>query len=952
MELRLKAFPTEATFYISNDEQSYTKIGVASCEVTNKVLLYTFAKPYSFSYFRYEFTEANAAGTKHANASEFILLKPEESEVVAVRELFTDYKKSVIKSEYANSTALTKLKSSVQDKLIYESILEPNINRAFQILAGELSFSVAKREFSVSDSATKPIRQIGSISAYRKELKHTWEGTDRQATGIFANPGEEITIYVEADANDPLPQICFTQFISSYAGWYSTKDLVLGENKFVVPNLYKDSYASYGEAIPGGPLYIINPYDASQQSGNLRIYIEGGEDFPIYYMGANQYDFKDDLANYLEKYQADRSRYHNLCEIVSNNIILTIQATRADYFYNQQNYDVEETCQNWDKFVRAIHEFDGVSLDEKSPYYDPRVAYYNINIRIMVPYGSAYAYIEHIGIQIGAWQDNAIKGQNLGWGYAHEIGHMLAMSEREIAEVTNNMPAQYNKAYVEGTGANGNTNTFMNYFLADDESLRKTYNDLPLIEKSLLWWNIETMYPGYWGRLNNLYRYGNAPSDLSKIEKHVYFSSLATGVDMSYYFIRTGFDVWGNFNETTFSETFIHAMTQLKETGQIKVDERKIWYFDAMSATYYNQDGETALTCYNNDMQVEILQVSKTSAGYLIVLPDQGANKAHLGYEIYQKNSAGELKLLGFTYTNTFTDSTSSLEGEEPSYYIKAYDRRLNSTALSNTFSNSDTDVCRIGSVYYDSLKTAVKNATSGATIYLLKDIKEDNIIIDKDVIITIAPTIKNNITLAKLTNENMFIVNSGVKLTLSGNKDYNLCVEGNNTLLNGRLIYSNGSLELNYIEVNNINSNLNDGGLIYSESAGSVLINNSIFNNIKAKGKGGVLYNKTISLTITNSSFTNNYAKEGGVLYSYNANIIIDNSSFIGNSAQSAGVASTDADNNHIFKVSAIVTNSIFKDNNTSYLAGLIFTYTKWQFQDSTFTNNSAKENGGLVYT
>ncbi len=221
-----KGFPTEATFYISNDGQSYTKIGVASCEVTNKVLLYTFAKPYSFSYFRYEFTEANAAGTKHINASEFILLKLEESEVVAVRELFIDYKKSVIKSEYANSTALTKLKSSVQDKLIYESILEPNINRAFQILAGELSFSVAKREFSVSDSATKPIRQIGSISAYRKELKHTWEGTDRQATGIFANPGEEIAIYVEADANDPLPQICFTQFISSYAGWYSTKDFL------------------------------------------------------------------------------------------------------------------------------------------------------------------------------------------------------------------------------------------------------------------------------------------------------------------------------------------------------------------------------------------------------------------------------------------------------------------------------------------------------------------------------------------------------------------------------------------------------------------------------------------------------------------------------------------------------------------------------------------------------
>lgn len=940
-----KGFPLEATFYISNDGIEYTKIGVGKTSLTDKVLLYTFDKNYTFKFFKFEYTDINPELTKHASASEFILLKPEEKEVVAIRNLFSDYKKSIIKEEYNDIEVINNLRELVIDNPIYETVLKDNLDRAESILENSIIFDVSNREFSTGNLTSKKIKQVGSIADFRRKLKHTWQGTDRQATGIFGNPGDEITVYVEANENDPLPQICFTQYIATYHGWQETKSLTVGENKFIVPNLYKDSYASYGESIPGGPIYLINPYTSDEQSQNVKIYIEGGEDFPIFYEGDNEYDFKDELANYLEKYYANREKYHNLCEIVSDNVILTIQATRADYFYNSKNYDVVKTCENWDLFIRSIHEFDGVTLNENDKYYDPRANYYNVNIRIMQPFGSAYAYTEHIGIQIGTWQDIAITGENLSWGYAHEIGHMLAMGEREIGEVTNNMHSQFNQAYLERNGARGNTNTFKDYFFSDDAEARKTYNDLPLIEKSLLWWNIEVMYPGYWGRLNNLYRYQTLTTDLNKIEKHVYFSSIATGVDMSYYFIRTGFDAWGKFDENNMSDNFKKLMKELKDNNTIKEEEKKLWYFDSMSATY-NYEMGNELNIYSNDIAIDILGVSKESDGYLIILPNKGTQIAHLGYEIYE-GTPDNLKLIAFTYGNTYKDSKTYTDGYIPSYYIKAIDRRLNSTKLSlpYTIADNTNNVCKINDTYYTSLKEAISKANDADTIYLLSDIKEDNIVIDKNITITIAENLNKNIIIYKLTNNPIFKVNANVTFTLKGNDNYKLVIDGNNTSLAGRIIYSNGGLNLDNIEVKNIISSTSDGGIIYNSSNGSVNISNSKFSNIKANGKGAILYNANASINLTNTIFDSNSANDGGAFYSLSANIKITDCSFINNSAKTGGVAVTNNSGN------VVVDNTSFINNKATSMGGVAFTQANWTITRSIFTGNISNGDAGVFY-
>ena len=55
----------------------------------------------------------------------------------------------------------------------------------------------------------------------------------------------------------------------------------------------------------------------------------------------------------------------------------------------------------------------------------------------------------------------------------------------------------------------------------------------------LIWQDLESFQYGYWGQLDNMYRYENTfPSGITKEEKMVYFSSIIFGVDLIYYFTR------------------------------------------------------------------------------------------------------------------------------------------------------------------------------------------------------------------------------------------------------------------------------------------------------------------------------------------------------------------------------------------------------------------------------
>ena len=57
-------------------------------------------------------------------------------------------------------------------------------------------------------------KRYGDIIQYGKnQLQFSMGQTNRIPTGIWASPEEKLKVYVQADANDPLPSLYFVQHI-------------------------------------------------------------------------------------------------------------------------------------------------------------------------------------------------------------------------------------------------------------------------------------------------------------------------------------------------------------------------------------------------------------------------------------------------------------------------------------------------------------------------------------------------------------------------------------------------------------------------------------------------------------------------------------------------------------------------------------------------------------------
>ena len=314
-------------------------------------------------------------------------------------------------------------------------------------------------ELSTAKGAKNPILQVGDITNYaRNALKMVWMGTNRQVTGIGAEANTTLTIYVDCEDGDPLPSIECTQFIGTWQGWRSGAiPRSKGVNFITVPSYYQD----WDNTVPGGPLYIVNPYTSEQQSSNVKVYIEGGYSFPVYRAGDDEDAYLKALEDYLLEAEDNKNMLPNITEIVSNNVILTVTATQAQEKYINSNYSVSAVLENWERYLHELYDFAGVF---DSANYNETAKYLNVNIRVMqsLSGAAAYAFGEHIGIYPnGDWVVTCLKGEDFGWGVTHELGHMMEITEREWGEYTNNMWSQFNKCALLYEDARGNFNAFL-----------------------------------------------------------------------------------------------------------------------------------------------------------------------------------------------------------------------------------------------------------------------------------------------------------------------------------------------------------------------------------------------------------------------------------------------------------------------------------------------------------
>lgn len=197
------------------------------------------------------------------------------------------------------------------------------------------------------------------------------------------------------------------------------------------------------------------------------------------------------------------------------------------------------------------------------------------------------------------------------------------------------------------------------------------------------------------------------------------------------------------------------------------------------------------------------------------------------------------------------------------------------STSLTiGTLSASDP-VARVGNAQsgqgYTTLEDAVKSATDGQTIYILRgSMISRPIEINKN--LTIEPY-GGNYTLAVATgfdrtgynNPAVFIINGG-SLTLGNESGNRLIIDGNGTVSNGISLISviSGSYTQNaMVTLRNCNTTANGGAIFLNNAGASATIRGGIIEN--TIGAGGAIYvGNGASLTMTGGELRNNTDRDG----------------------------------------------------------------------------------------
>ena len=686
---------------LTGDEDDFLLFDEIISERTGNLVLFTFQETIECDQIKIEWNEIDSEyNNDNVFACEIMFLYPENDYLdKLIFDIFdkNDFTFLTLNKEYNNLIVIDDMIEELKE--IYENseYIQNMFKRIKSIINGEIKYQ-QKREFTTNQYAKNNIiYQRGNSVQYSKSiLKMAYGGTDRQITGIYGFPNETINIFVECEDNDPLPSIRFSQFLGSHQnGWLgNAQRLQKGKNSFIVPSFSMNNFKFATN--PGGPLYIENKFTSEDQSQKIKIYIEGGVLFPIFRKNDNETEYKSFLADYIIEYEKNIDKYLNITELYSDHIMISVEATKAYDIYINQNKSPQANLLKWDERIDKFFIFDGIQLEENQPYYDIKNKYINIHLRYSQQKANnvlAYATTEHIGLYMNYDLNDIIDStEEISSTISHEIGHIIDVSSRVISEQTNNVIRQFSnylnkpfEVYADFEIAGSimyidDINIFLRGCREKDTSkcngLFNNYYSYKL--GYVFWWFIEFLHLGYWGELDNLYRFNiSLISGLSKTEGMIYLTSYVVNLDMGYYFERLGF---GFENEKIFcyqnaSEKYKQKMNELiRERNLDNSIKKKIWYYDVYQYFYLLNNVKA---CYDkkDKYDIQIVNVTKfkykKDIRYNITFPTIDCD-GHLGFEIYESD-----KLIYFEHKQYYIDSTQYEDNYIPKYKIIAYDRLL-----------------------------------------------------------------------------------------------------------------------------------------------------------------------------------------------------------------------------------------------------------------------------------
>ena len=647
-----KGFAKNFSIYASSTTKgdNFSKITTGECAVTNDLVEIQFS-PTKVKRLKFVFDNAQA---DWASIGDFRLYKEDKAQD-KMDALFTNGLMNEVSEAFNTIEKLKVLEDEVKGHPLEETF-KRDLQIAKDIVQGKLE-------------TTKVVvaEQHGDMASHAsKNLKFGF-GNNNQPTGVLAKPGETITVYVDADPNQPLPKLFFSQQEGSFASWGRTVSLQVGENVITVPEVPVDSWYKH-DVTKGGPIYIVNPYTKEEQSKTPVIRFVGGERFPFLTADTDVEEFKQFLIEYKERIDADIEANPDVLdrkvidtfEFVSDHIVWTGTATGAYEAYIERGYEPLETIESYNTHMKEIFRYYG--LDGSSINHDPKQI--RENVRLAQPYGYMYAAGSHTGVQRDVMANLLAPFTTASWGLTHEIGHRMDVSVRTIGEVTNNMLPMYMSVFYDAIDNRIPFESSVYKQVISENPI--SYWDRGLTEKLAAFWQLELYKPGYWGEVNKFYReravdLGKEDRDTQMLQYLIRFSSEVLGEDLTEYFARHGF----NITEET-----------KQEVSKYPKSNNKMWYLNNNKATYKGNG-------FNEPTRVEVNLSQDTKGTKLAFDINEEVEADLLGYEIVKDG-----KVIGFTTTNTFVD-TSAEANQNAKYEVVPYDYNLGTgeSGIVHTFS-------------------------------------------------------------------------------------------------------------------------------------------------------------------------------------------------------------------------------------------------------------------------
>lgn len=664
-----KGYPKQLSIYAStsNSGDDFTLVHHGSYPVVDGPLTIDLGQNHEFKRLKFTFDQVHEDWASIAELKFYT----HDALTHAVNALFADN----LYSSLVDGVTAEHVEALYQQSLTHpDEKLTQKLQFARDILAGA---DVAAETFT--------IKQEGDVRAHTtRVLKMTNFGSSHFPTGLAASPDDRLTVYVDGEAGKPLPRIVFSQNQGIYHHWKRAYQLKLGENILTVPTM-----PNPGNVVPGGPIYIENPYTPEEQGRAPRIRIVGAYQFPLFRDGDSPEEFKAEVETYIARRAEAPERYADIVEI-ANDWITATGTTGNAHQYIDGTGNPQVALDFAKKRYMELLGFAAVTDTGDTPESDPKTWILKPHqmVRVMtMPKKNYFAYAagDHTGF-FESTMTNYFTGNTYGWGIAHELGHHLDPDQAKWPEVTNNMWANYNEVLLEGKKDRISPahydRIFANNSADDYRASSQAVNDLAIF------WQLHLLDKTYWPRYQ-MARRDNLFPQLNEVERIVALSSYVLGFDATEHFDRHRYFDRRYSNDDARREV---SITKIRAAlNEANVPERpadmKPWYLWSKNLT--------SDSTFVNLAAPSIDDITYSSGQVMVtVRSEQEREAATVGYELMVDG-----KVVAFSRTRNITVSLPD-DGADRVFTVRAFDTRLTPTNSSQpvTFNSQEPKILMTGS--------------------------------------------------------------------------------------------------------------------------------------------------------------------------------------------------------------------------------------------------------------